>query len=73
MSPAENGQGRHQLAERWKPTAGRIYRIGDRLLRLLYVRRGEPIFEIELAPLPIDSPEKPRPEPRSDEGAPKPA
>jgi hypothetical protein len=37
---------------------GRVYRIGDRLLRLLYVRRGEPTFEIEVHPLPIEWPAK---------------
>jgi hypothetical protein len=36
---------------------GKVYRIGDRLLRLLYVRRGEPTFEIEVHPLPIEWPE----------------
>jgi len=61
------------LAERWKPTAGRVYRIGDRLLRLLFVRRGEPIFEIEVQPLPIESTEKSPHDQRRDEGAPKPA
>jgi hypothetical protein len=61
------------LAERWKPTAGRVYRIGDRLLRLLFVRRGEPIFEIEVQPLPIESAETSLPDPRRDEGTPEPA
>jgi hypothetical protein len=61
------------LAERWKPTAGRVYRIGDRLLRLLFVRRGEPIFEIEFKPLPIESTENSPPDERRDEAAPKPA
>ena len=31
------------MVERWRPTTGRVYRIGDRLLRLLYVRRGDTI------------------------------
>lgn len=41
------------MTERWRPVAGKVYRIGDRLVRLLYVRRGEPTFEIEVHPLPI--------------------
>jgi hypothetical protein len=48
------------VVERWRPTTGRVYRIGDRLLRLLYVRRGEPTFEIEVHPLPIEWPERAR-------------
>jgi hypothetical protein len=48
------------VVERWRPTTGRVYRIGDRLLRLLYVRRGEPTFEVEIHPLPIEWPEKTR-------------
>jgi hypothetical protein len=39
---------------------GRVYRIGDRLLRLIYVRRGAPTFEIEVHPLPIEWPQKAR-------------
>ena len=46
---------------------GKVYRIGDRLLRLLYVRRGEPVFEIEVHPLPLDSADIPRPERVRDE------
>ena len=46
------------MVERWRPTTGRVYRIGDRLLRLLYVRRGEPTFEVEIQPLPIECPHK---------------
>ena len=42
------------MVERWRPVTGKVYRIGDRLLRLLYVRRGEPTFEIEVHPLPIE-------------------
>jgi hypothetical protein len=34
------------VVERWRPTTGRVYRIGDRLLRLLYVRRGDTIAKI---------------------------
>lgn len=45
------------MAERWKPIAGKVYRIGDRLLRLLYVRQGAPTFSIEVHPLPIECPE----------------
>jgi len=45
------------MVERWRPMTGKVYRIGDRLLRLLYVRRGEPTFEIEVHPLPIEWPE----------------
>jgi hypothetical protein len=51
------------VSERWKPTTGRVYRIGDRLLRLLCVRRGTPIFEVEVHPLPIEWPEKTRRQP----------
>jgi hypothetical protein len=39
---------------------GRVYRIGDRLLRLMFVRRGTPTFEIEVHPLPIEWPERVR-------------
>ena len=46
------------MVERWRPATGKVYRIGDRLLRLLYVRRGEPTFEIEIHPLPIEWKEK---------------
>ncbi len=46
------------MVERWRPVTGKVYRIGDRLLRLLYVRRGEPTFEIEVHPLPIEWKEK---------------
>jgi hypothetical protein len=56
------------VVERWRPITGRVYRIGDRLLRLVYVRRGQPTFEIELHPLPIEWPETPRLEERSDTG-----
>jgi hypothetical protein len=56
------------VAERWKPMTGKVYRIGDRLLRLLYVRRGEPVFEIEIHPLPLESSDMPRPERVRDEG-----
>jgi hypothetical protein len=48
---------------------GKVYRIGDRLLRLLYVRRGEPTFEIEVHPLPIESHDVPRLEPAREEQA----
>lgn len=47
------------MVERWRPVTGKVYRIGDRLLRLLYVRRGEPTFEVEVHPLPIEWKEKP--------------
>ena len=50
------------MVERWRPVTGKVYRIGDRLLRLLYVRRGEPTFEIEIHPLPIEWREKSPPE-----------
>jgi hypothetical protein len=46
------------VAERWRPMTGKVYRIGDRLLRLLYVRGGEPTFEVEIHPLPIECPQK---------------
>ena len=52
------------MVERWRPMTGKVYRIGDRLLRLLYVRRGEPTFEIEVHPLPIEWPQKTRREER---------
>ena len=50
------------MVERWRPTTGKVYRIGDRLLRLLYVRRGLPTFEIEVHPLPIEWPAKTHPD-----------
>jgi hypothetical protein len=56
------------VVERWRPIAGRVYRIGDRLLKLVYVRRGQPTFEIELHPLPIEWPEKSRQEDRLETG-----
>ena len=58
------------MVERWRPITGRVYRIGDRLLRLAYVRRGQPTFEIELHPLPIEWPAKPRQEERRAAGEP---
>jgi hypothetical protein len=56
------------VVERWRPMTGKVYRIGDRLLRLIYVRRGEPTFEIEIHPLPIEWPERTRREKGGDAG-----